>query len=102
MPTLMAPPIIFFMKTKRNRLTSGSNRKKKRANPAMPENRRSTAKKQKSLKEKYLGYFSPIHSPLWRNDDENYSLEQPSPLKWVPSETTYGIGPVVEPISIHA
>jgi hypothetical protein len=42
----------------------------------------------------YTTFFVPAPSPFWRNDEENFSLEQPSPFKWVPSETTYGIGPV--------
>jgi len=56
----------------------------------------------KTVESEYLGYFVPIPSPLWRNDDENYSLEQPSPLKWVPSETTYGIGTLVDSLPLHA
>ena len=51
-----------------------------------------TVKKVKSLEAEYLGIFVPAPLPQWQRDDENYSLEQPSPLKWVPSETTYGVG----------
>lgn len=47
--------------------------------------------KRPAIQERYLNYFIPTPSPLWRSDDDNFSLEQPSPYKWVPSETTYGI-----------
>ena len=43
--------------------------------------------------ERYQRFFVSPPSPSWQNDNsDNSSLEQPSPLKWVPSETTYGIG----------
>jgi hypothetical protein len=48
--------------------------------------------KKLSVTKRYQQFFSPIPSLFYRHDDGNVSLEQPSPLKWVPSETTYGIG----------
>jgi Zn-dependent protease with chaperone function len=40
---------------------------------------------------RYQKYFSPIPSQQWRQNDITH-YEELSPLKWVPSETTYGIG----------
>lgn len=74
----------------------------KNRKPAMAAPRTPTRKKEKSVESEYLGYFVPAPSPLWRSDDENYSLEQPSHLKWVPSETTYGIGHLVLSIPVDA
>jgi len=45
--------------------------------------------------EQYKRFFVPNPSPLWRNDDTNFSVEQPSPLKVVPTETTYGVDDLV-------
>jgi hypothetical protein len=47
--------------------------------------------KRLSVVERYRQFFIPTPSPLWQHDEDNFSLEQPSPYKWVPSETTYGI-----------
>lgn len=49
-------------------------------------------RKDSNFERRYNQFFmSPL--PILRHDDnDNSSLEQPSPLKWVPSETTYGIG----------
>ena len=47
--------------------------------------------KKGGLEKQYEEFFVPRPSPLWLRDEDNFSLEQPSPLKWVPSETTYGI-----------
>jgi hypothetical protein len=44
----------------------------------------------KTLADKYAHFFTPRPSPLWPTDDVNFSLDQPSPLQVVPSETTYG------------
>jgi hypothetical protein len=41
---------------------------------------------------RYQKFFYPIPSLVWRQDEDFSPFEQPSPLKWVPSETTYGIG----------
>jgi len=40
---------------------------------------------------RYQKYFFPIPSQQWRQNDITH-YEELSPLKWVPSETTYGIG----------
>jgi hypothetical protein len=48
-------------------------------------------RKRASVAERYMRFFAPVPSPLWQRDDDNFSLEQPSPFKWEPSETTYGI-----------
>lgn len=45
-----------------------------------------------SLEESYRMLFREQVSPLWVDEDNSdYSLEQPSPFKIVPSLTTYGI-----------
>lgn len=48
------------------------------------------------LADVYKQFFVPLPSRLWKNDDDHYTLEQPSPFKWVESETTYGIGHIQE------
>ena len=53
--------------------------------------RKVLALKKEKPEDAYRRLFVPTPSPLWQRDDDNYSLEQPSPLKWEPSETTYGI-----------
>jgi len=45
-----------------------------------------------SLEIKYNRFFVACPSPLWASDDDQFSLEQPSPLQRIESETTYGIG----------
>jgi hypothetical protein len=50
-----------------------------------------------SLAESYHLLFREHVSPLWVVEDSDYSLEQPAPVKFVPSVTTYGISE--EPIS---
>jgi hypothetical protein len=40
---------------------------------------------------RYQQFFVPQPPSTWPQNDDNFSLEQPSPLKWVPTETTYGI-----------
>jgi len=47
--------------------------------------------KQVSLEEQYHRFFVAAPAPMWRQEGDHFSLEQPSPVKWVPSETTYGI-----------
>lgn len=54
----------------------------------------------KSLKSHYTDYFTPTVSPLWRNDRDDFSLEQPSPLKPVPTETSYGVDGVFRAVSV--
>lgn len=40
----------------------------------------------------YRQLFEPVTAPAGQlGDEENYSLDQPSPYKWVQTETTYGI-----------
>jgi hypothetical protein len=43
------------------------------------------------VEEQYLQFFVHNPRPAWQQADDNFSLDQPSPLKFVPSETTYGI-----------
>ena len=43
------------------------------------------------LEEAYRLLFREQISPLWVEEDSDYSLEQPAPVKFVPSVTTYGI-----------
>jgi hypothetical protein len=88
---------------KRNRLTRRlrmSKRRRKLAAMAAPRIP-TRGKKAKPLESEYLGYFVPP-PPVRSDDEDNYSLEQPSHLKWVPSETTYGVGPLVEPSLVNA
>jgi len=43
------------------------------------------------VEEQYSQFFVRNPRPAWQSEDDNHSLDQPSPLKVVPSETTYGI-----------
>ena len=54
----------------------------------------------KSVEADYLEFFVPKVSPLWRTDDDEFSLEQPSPLKIVPTETHYGDGGIFYPTPV--
>lgn len=54
-----------------------------------PLNKR--ARREKTLEESYRMLFQQQISPLWAEEDSDYSLEQPAPVKFVPSVTTYGI-----------
>jgi hypothetical protein len=70
---------------------------------AKTEKRKEPRRKAKCLEAEYARFFVPTPSPLWPQDGINFSLEQPSPLKVVPSETTYGIFVPCPPNSIvHA
>jgi hypothetical protein len=40
----------------------------------------------------YQRFFIQPPPMPWQQDEDIMPFEQPSPLKWVPSETTYGIG----------
>ena len=44
-----------------------------------------------TIQDRYNQFFVPSPSPLWQREDDNFSLDQPSPVKWVQTETTYGI-----------
>lgn len=57
----------------------------KQAHPAKP------ARQEKLLEESYWRLFREQVSPLWVDEDSDYSLEQPAPVKFVPSVTTYGV-----------
>jgi hypothetical protein len=58
--------------------------KKKSAKIPVPTN--------EPLEDQYRRLFQPRISPLWVDEeDSNFSLEQPSPYKVVPSVTTYGV-----------
>lgn len=55
----------------------------------------------KYLENDYSKFFIPKVSPEWANDDdEKFQLDQPSNLKLVPTETTYGVGGVFTPSTI--
>lgn len=58
------------------------------------------SKKTTDLASKYVTYFAPNPSPLWRRDEDTFSLEQPSVLKWTPTETVYSTG--VDPALLNA
>ena len=49
------------------------------------------------MEESHRLLFREHVSPLWVEEDSNFSLDQPAPVKFVPSVTTYGISE--EPIS---
>lgn len=58
-------------------------------------------KEQPLLEKEYIRYFTQL--PIARRgDDYEYSLEQPSHLKWVQSETTYGVVVTLEPSLANA
>ena len=55
-----------------------------------------TSKKSKnsgrtSVERIYQRFFVPNDSPYQPSSKEDGPFEEPGPLKWVPSETTYGI-----------
>jgi len=45
--------------------------------------------KRPAVEQRYRQFFVPTPSPLWPQDDVNFSLEQPHFLKVVPTETVY-------------
>ena len=45
--------------------------------------------KKHSAEEQYAHFFISAPSPLWRNDDVDFSLEQPHFFEDVPTETVY-------------
>jgi hypothetical protein len=56
---------------------------------------KSSSKKDPTIEEQYSEFFVPRVSPLWAKDENDFSLEQPSPLKVVPTETSYIVGGIV-------
>jgi hypothetical protein len=64
---------------------------------AKGKKRKDLGGKAKNLAQHYVEFFIPRPSPMWIHDDLNFSLDQPSPLKVVPSETSYGIGLLTRP-----
>ena len=50
-----------------------------------------------TVEDQYAEFFVPKVSPLWAKDEHDYSLEQPSPLRFVPTETSYMDGGIVYP-----
>ena len=54
--------------------------------------------KHNSIELDYLEFFVPKVSPLWSQDQDQFSLEQPSPLEIVPTETTYSSGGIFSPV----
>ena len=51
-----------------------------------------SSKADEPMEESYRTLFREQVSPLWVDEENSdYSLEQPSPFKFVPSLTTYGI-----------
>ena len=63
-------------------------------NPNCMNNKRLKVKKSRKkaapLTRQYLRFFAPPRVPQPESGD--FYFGDPSPLKWVPSETTYGIG----------
>jgi hypothetical protein len=53
--------------------------------------KRARRKAAQPLSERYSRLFVVNISPLWRNENDDFSLDQPSPYKVVPSITTYGL-----------
>lgn len=51
-------------------------------------------RRRESAARQYNRFFVPVVSPLWKNDDNGFYFEQPSPLEYFPSETTYGVGTI--------
>ena len=54
-----------------------------------------TLSKKKASKLRIVKQYERFFTPtpfVWQQNDDFVFYEQPSPLKWVPSETTYGIG----------
>jgi hypothetical protein len=62
--------------------------------PMSEKHTSSRSGKSKTLGSEYLEHFVPNVCPAWEKDEDNFSLEQPSPLKLVPTETRYSIGGV--------
>jgi hypothetical protein len=62
--------------------------------PSKSQKRKTTPAKRKkvSAARQYTQFFVPAVSPLWKNGDDGFYFEQPSPLEYFPSETTYGVG----------
>jgi hypothetical protein len=54
--------------------------------------------KKLTVEERYRRFFVAAPSVNWRHDDDNFSLEQPSPYRWIPNETTYGIDVTLCPV----
>jgi hypothetical protein len=52
-----------------------------------------------SVVQQYKEFFVPAPSPTWQHDEDNFSLDQPSPVKWVQTETTYGIDVTLCPMA---
>jgi hypothetical protein len=49
-----------------------------------------TPRRKKNLVEQYETHFRPVPM-VWTTDDDDFSLEQPTPFKVFPTETTYSI-----------
>jgi hypothetical protein len=49
-------------------------------------------RKGRSFVTRYQKFFISPAPRTWQEDEDIAPFDQPSPLKWVPSETTYGIG----------
>jgi hypothetical protein len=45
----------------------------------------------KPIEETYREHFREQVSPMWFDEESEYSLEQPSPARFVPSVTTYSV-----------
>lgn len=50
---------------------------------------RSARAKKPSVEKQYARFFISAPSPLWQNDDVNFSLDQPHFFEDVPTETVY-------------
>lgn len=80
--------------TKHLRKTSFRRMPVKKTTPTRQRRSQSRALKRKMLptEKRYRQFFTPFPWLRWQQEDDVSPFEQPSPLKWVPSETTYGIG----------
>ena len=64
--------------------------------PAQPEARKKRSKairttKNGTLEYRYNQFFTPPPTRGWHQEEDTPIFDRTSPLKWVPSETTYGI-----------
>jgi hypothetical protein len=63
--------------------------------PTNSTNGRTAKDEQVGVEELYLRFFSPARTSVHISGDDNISLDQPWPLKFLPSETTYGVESIV-------
>lgn len=73
----VARPMLVSSDMKKNNRKSGKNGRSKRKSTVMRQ---------------YFHLFPPVPAVPVPRPEDSFSLEQPSMLRWVPSETTYGVG----------